>query len=154
MPNNPYAAPAAALDDASAAAGAIYSPNQIAAGTLLGGPIAAIFFLRANFNQLNAFEAARSTLVWGSAIVMALFALAFVLPDDFPGLPFSVAAAFGARATAEKLQLTKEAIASSATHRFQSNWKVFGVGLLSIAISVAVVLGVLFALSALVLVSL
>ena len=120
----------------------LYSPEQVAFGVFLGGPVGLIYFLRANFRALGNDAAASKTVIYGLLALSGGLAVALILPDNFPGVVFSIIYIFAARTVAEKHQKTKKAIADSPEYGFQSSWKVFGLALLCL---VGTVLG-LFAL--------
>ncbi|MPW29178.1 hypothetical protein F9L16_09225 [Agarivorans sp. B2Z047] len=119
---------------------AIYSPTQAACGALLGGPIGLIYFLMANFGALENDNARRKTLYSGIVLIIAQLFLLPILPENFPSTPFAVVYIITARMIAEKYQLTKSDIADSEQYRFHSNWKVFGLSLLCLLGSMAVIM--------------
>jgi len=116
--------------EAAAGSSSLYTPLQIRAGSFLGGPIAAVYFLRKNFRVLDKVPEARTTLVWGVAFVVGLLVLVPVLPDHFPNYVIPLFYSFAAGSMAEKWQLQKQAIVDSGRYQFQSNWRVFGLALL------------------------
>lgn len=131
-PHNPYATPAAPLaPESSAMTVRLYSPAQAAWGAFLGGPVGVVYFLQANFAALGDLVRQRQTVVWGAVAVVALTALILVLPDNVPNAPFTIAYVLVAKQVAETRQMTKQAILDSPRHDFHSNWRVFGMGLLS-----------------------
>jgi hypothetical protein len=134
MVHNPYSPPAADLGTPAFAGGEpvrIYSPTQAACGALVGGPVGLIYFLYANFGVLGNAEAQRKTVAWGVVLIVALVIILPLLPDKVPSTPFTIAYMFMAQQVAVKHQMTKEAIIASPQHEFQSNWRVFGLGLLT-----------------------
>jgi hypothetical protein len=149
MTENPYAAPSAAV-----LAGRIgepirlYSPTQVACGTI-GGPVGLIYFLKANFSALGNDAAARKTLIFGALLILCLVALLPFLPEKVPNSPFTIAYILIARGVAQKYQMTKQTISDSPRYDFQSNWRVFGLGLLCLVGSVAVIMGPLMLLAVL-----
>jgi hypothetical protein len=144
MTENPYAAPNAALTDSPGEAAGppirMYSPTQVACGTL-GGPIGLIHFLHANFVALGQARRARLTLVYGALGLLGLLILLPILPDKFPSSPFTIAYILIARQVAENMQMTKAAIAASPHHTFHSGWRVFGLGMLCLLASLLVLGG-------------
>ncbi|GAB2801210.1 hypothetical protein [Dyella kyungheensis] len=152
MSDNMYVAPQAALEEAGSATGALYSPMQASAGAFLGGPVGLIYFLYRNFVVLGKKSEARTALMLGAALIVALWVILPILPQKMSGVPFTVAYLVTARLVVEKYQLTKQAIASSTQYTFQSNWNVFGMGLLCLLGSLALIIGpyvVLYALGVL-----
>lgn len=129
--DNPYAAPNARLDAAGTGAVVpLYSPGQVAAAGFLGGPVGLIWFLKANFAALGNVRLERKTVVLGIVLLVALVAIMPFLPEQLPGVVFTVLYVFIGRYVAEKYQMRKEAIAESERFTFHSNWRVFGIGLL------------------------
>jgi hypothetical protein len=153
-PQNPYAPPSSAIGDSEPKAATppnakLYTPAQIRFGSFLGGPIAAAYLLRENFLVLDRGPEARTTVVWGVVFVAGLMALLPFLPTRFPNLIVPLLYSFAAGSVADKWQLQKQAIVDSGKYQIQSNWRVFGMALLSmIAFMLIVVLGI-FCLAAL-----
>jgi hypothetical protein len=149
MSHNPYAAPAATLDQTASTTAVLYSPNQAAFGAFLGGPLGLIYFLRQNFVALGNKSAARTCLIFGALLIAILLIVLPLLPDKFPSTPITVVYIVIARSVAEKYQVSKQAIAESSQYSFKSNWNVFGMGLLCLLGSAIVIIGPLLALRAL-----
>jgi hypothetical protein len=123
----------------------IYSPNQVAFGSFVGGPLAAMFVLWSNFRALGNDLGARQTLIWGALFVLLLLIVLSFLPDRFPGqMGIPVAYTVAARSFAEKYQLSKSAIQESEQYAFQSNWNVFGISLATMVGSLIALFTVLF----------
>jgi len=146
MSHNPYATPNSDLIATPASATHLYSPAQAACGALLGGPVGLIYFLRANFKALGNERLEKNTLIYGCILVVALVVALPLLPDKFPSAPFTVGYVVAARQIAEKFQMTKQAILNSSQYGFHSNWRVFGIGLLTLVGSAVVVAGPLLIL--------
>lgn len=130
---------------AEAGSARIYSPNQVFGGSFWGGPIAAVYFLWKNYIALGKLEEARNCLLYGSIFVfVAMVGMPFV-PESVPNLVIPLAYSFSAKQLALSTQLDKKQIAESEIYSFQSSWKVFGIGtmtlLISLAFLVLVVLG-------------
>ena len=147
MSHSPYSPPAASLAFAPSKPVPLYSPTQAAMGALLGGPVGLVYFLRSNFVALGNLSAARKCLWAGALIVVALVVILPLLPEKFPSSPFNLAYIFAARGVTERFQLNKAAIASSPEYAFQSNWRVFGLGLLCLVGSVVAIGGPIMALT-------
>jgi hypothetical protein len=149
MSHNPYAAPAATLDHTASTTVALYSPAQAATGAFLGGPVGLIYFLRQNFLTLGNKSAARTCLILGALLIAIILIVLPFLPAKFPSSPITLVYIVIARYVAEKYQATKQAITESPEYTFQSNWTVFGMGLLCLLASVMVIIGPYLALHAL-----
>ena len=89
------------------AASKLYTPQQIRAGSFLGGPIAAVFFLRENFRVLDMVAEAGATLIWGAAFVVGLMILLPFLPDHFPSYVISLTYSFEGRVRGLQMATTK-----------------------------------------------
>lgn len=146
MTDNPYAAPkAAGTPAATEQTIRLYSPTQVACGTL-GGPVGLVYFLSANFSAMGNSHLARRTILLGIVFIAALLVILPLLPAKTPSAPFTVAYILVARYVSEKFQMTKQAIADSPRHDFHSNWRVLGLALPCLAGSflvIAVPLGLL-----------
>jgi hypothetical protein len=102
----------------------IYSPAQVFAGSMLGGPVALVYFLRVNFQKLGNAKGMKHTVLWGAVFNLAVLAAIPFLPQKFPKYIFPLAYSLAARSIVESRQLSKEAIANSTQFRFRSNWAV------------------------------
>jgi len=123
----------------------VYSPTQVACGTI-GGPVGLIYFLMCNFKALGQEERKNATLFLGFILIVVLIVAIPFLPEKIPSTPFTIAYIVIARQVAEKYQMTKADIKNSALYDFHSNWRVFGFGLLCLAASAAVIMGPLMLL--------
>jgi len=145
---NPYAAPnSVVLDISTGEPVRLYSPTQVACGTI-GGPVGLVYFLWANFSALGDDTGARKTLIYGAFFILCLIVLIPFLPENFPNSPFTIAYILIARKVAQKYQMTKQGISDSQHYDFQSNWRVLGFGLLCLVGSAILVLGPLLLLAA------
>jgi len=107
----------------------IYSPNQVLAASLLGGPIAMVYVLWKNFQTLENPHGMQQILFWGSIFVIALLLFSPLLPNNWVGFVIPLAYPLAARSLAESFQMSKQAIADSQTHEFQSVWNVITVSI-------------------------
>lgn len=137
--DNPYAAPRADLETLGDIP--IYSPRQVMTGAFLGGPVGLIWFLRANFLTLGDDRLARNSLIFGAILILALLLILPMLPPKFPSQPITLAYMIAGQQIAIKLQMTREAISTSTRFTFQSNWRVVGLGLLCLVVSVILLVG-------------
>lgn len=135
---NPYETPNSELQN-SAKTISVYSPVQAACGTI-GGPVGLIYFLRANFVALGNKSAATKTVIFGSIFILAIIISFPFLPDNFSGLPFTIAYIVIAKQVAEKFQLSKQAITESTIYKFHSNWRVVGMGIICLIGSILVLI--------------
>jgi hypothetical protein len=151
MNENPYAAPGSVITATPRTGESIrlYSPTQVACGTLISEPIGLIYFLSVNFSALKNDRLQKKTYIYGALLIIGLLILLPFLPNKFPGSPFTIAYMYIARHIAQTYQMAKQAITDSAQYDFQSNWRVFGFGLLCLVGSIIVILGPLMLLAAL-----
>lgn len=125
----------------------VYSPAQAALGAFLGGPLASFYFIQHNFSILRDEESARKTILYGTLTVSVLLAALPFLPDKFPNFLIPCITIFATRYFIEKFQFSKEDITTNDAIGFQSNWRVFFIGLFSLAIFTIIAIGVIFGLS-------
>lgn len=143
---DPYAPPGATIGGDHVRS-PLYSPLQVAAGAFVGGPVGLAYFLWSNFRALGKHDAARWTAIAGALLMVLLCLLLPVLPERMPSWPVTLLYMVTGRYVAERFQLTKDAIAVSADHDFQSSWKVFGIGVLCLIASLVLLIGPLVALA-------
>lgn len=110
----------------------LYSPQQAGLAALFGGPMAAIYVLQKNFQQLGDVDRQRTTIRIGAAIMIALLVAIGFLPPKFLGSGFAIGCAIAVSTLVKTLQMTKEDIASSGVYEFQSNWNVLAVAILAV----------------------
>jgi len=151
MTENPYTPPDAAVPTSpSVDIVKLYSPSQVFCGTLLGGPVGLIYFLRENFSALGDDSAMAKTVLYGGLLILGLLVIPLLLPKNFPSIMFVIAYIVTAESISEKYQKTKQEIIDSPQHDFHSNWRVIGFGLLCLAGSAIVLWGPILSLAALI----
>ena len=146
MTDNPYQVPSAEVRDITQGTIRVYSPTQVACGTI-GGPVGLIYFLKANFDALGNKSAARKTVLLGIILIIALVLIVPQLPNDSSSIPTTIAYIAIARFVATRYQLTKAAIELSDVYEFHSNWRVLGHALLCLLASAVAIMGPLFVLA-------
>lgn len=107
----------------------MYSPNQISLGTYLGGPFAAIYFLKRNFDALNKEDLSKKTMQIGILFSIIILATMPFIPENTPNLLIPMLYLIPVIIVVGKHQMKKEEIIESSEHDFQSNWKVFGMSI-------------------------
>ncbi len=146
MENDIYSTPESDIEaDSNTSPILLYSPTQVAMGTL-GGPVALIYFLMSNFDSLGQQQNKKKTLFLGIGLIIALLVIVPFLPANFPSTPFTVIYIIIARQVAEKYQMTKSAIFYSEIYDYHSNWRVLIYGLLCMLGSAIVIMGPLMLL--------
>lgn len=127
--------------ESQAARQPLYTPRQVYTGSMLGGPFAAVYFVWKNFKTLADERRSRRTLVLGGTL-SALFLLVLpLLPEKTPNMVIPIAYSGFAFYMVKTFQQTKEQIARSEAFTFQSNWRVVGVSLLSVALCLPLAFG-------------
>jgi hypothetical protein len=114
--------------------GVVYSPNQAALGTFLGGPFASLYFLKTNFEVLGSENSKKNTIALGGIIIFSMLLIFPFLPDNFPNMVIPLLTLIITRVLVEKLQFTKEDIELSEGLKYQSNWKVLGTSIVCFAL--------------------
>ncbi|HEV8331697.1 MAG TPA: hypothetical protein VGQ22_09795 [Steroidobacteraceae bacterium] len=100
----------------------------------IGGPIAAVYVLRTNFEEMGRQADARWALIYGLAFIAALFAILPFLPEKFPNVAIPVGYSVAVGQIVEYKQLSKNAIRQSGHYEFQSNWRVMTVSAVSLVL--------------------
>ena len=156
MTENPYTPPQAELEAPASAYSKphgvplkMYSPGQIRVGTFCGGPLAAIYFLKSNFDEMQEERLSKRTLLLGFGFCIFLLVLSLFLPKAFPKVAIPITYSYLAGHLAETYQMNKTAIIESDHFSTQSNWKVAGVSLIALVAFLIVMVAVLLALNSL-----
>ncbi|MGO3346386.1 MAG: hypothetical protein ACTIM4_14110 [Marinomonas sp.] len=121
----------------------VLSPVQIAAGSFWGGPIATVYYLRKNYLLQGRNDYAQKTLVYGILFIIALLVVLPFIPDAFPGMVIPIAYCLAAKKIALKTQMSKTMIESSEGYTFESNWMIFGVGIVTLVAFLSIIIGYL-----------
>jgi hypothetical protein len=107
----------------------LYSLTQIALGTYLGGPLAAIYFLKGNFDVLGKEGMSKKTLQIGLAVSLILIIILPFLPEATPNTIIPMLYLIPVIMIVKKHQISKDVIIGSDEYDFQSSWKVFGMSI-------------------------
>jgi hypothetical protein len=132
----------------------IYTPNQVALGSYLGGPLAAIYFLKGNFDTLGKDALSKKTILIGTLISIVLLSLMPFIPESTPNSLIPLLYLIPAIIVVKKFQLSKQEIFESPEFSFQSNWKVFGMSLAWLFAFLVVAMGFMFVLESVGIISL
>lgn len=123
----------------------LYSPTQVGLGAFFGGPFAAIYFLKGNFDALQEFEFSRRVAIIGAVACVVMLAVIPFLPDNVPNNLFPLFYLIPTVLTVKKYHPTKKEIQASERYSFQSSWKVLGLSIMwtfvFFFVSLAVALG-------------
>ena len=88
-----------------------------------------VYVLWKNFQTLENPHGMQQILFWGSIFVIALLLFSPLLPNNWVGFVIPLAYPLAAWSLAESFQMSKQAIADSQTHEFQSVWNVITVSI-------------------------
>ena len=148
---NPYAAPKSDIARAPEKSGPevkkVFSPGQGSVGTFLGGPLAGVYFIRANFLAKGDSKRALLATIWGIVVCAGILLALPFLPEKMPGFIVPLAYTITARLIIERAQFTKAQIVDSDTLTFHSNWRVAAVAALGLLIFGVVGVGIFFLVS-------
>jgi hypothetical protein len=140
---NPYAPPAA--DSNAIASVKLYSPGQVAWASFLGTPVAGCVLLAINFQRFGQITAANLALVTGFIGTIVVFAIAFVLPDNFPNLVLPLAYTFGMYQGAKQWQGETYQHRLANGDRKASGWAATGISIVCLICITLVLFAVLLA---------
>ena len=146
-PLNPFQPPKSELEVVSAnAPKRMFSPNQALGAAFLGGPFAATYVIRANYEAMGNTRAALRTLLIGGALSLLLIGTLPFIPSGVPNQVLPLAYSFTTRYVVQSFQMSKTKIASTEGVTFQPNGRVVAIGLVGLVaflvLALAVVLGV------------
>lgn len=128
---------------------AMYSPNQLIIGTYIGGPLAAMYFLKSNFEGLGRMELAKKTLLLGLLVALLVFAIMPFVPESPLSGLIPILYLVPVYFIVKKHQLSKPEISESKEYIFQSNWKVAGMTIVWMIVSMIVGIAIMFAFASL-----
>lgn len=106
----------------------MYTPAQLVLGTLLAGPMAAVYFLKSNFDVRGRQELSQMTLVIGSVLCIFLVLVTPFLPNTIPNWLIPMFYTIPTALFVKKNQLTKAQIQNSEKYEIQPDSKVLQMG--------------------------
>ena len=125
----------------------LFTPNQIFACTFFGGPMAMIYALWKNFQELERPRDAQQILFWGALFVVALLLFSpFIL--DWAEIAIPIGYSIAARSIAANHQMRKEDILNSQTYEPQPIVNVAAIAIVFFLAFVFVTFSFIFALVA------
>ena len=150
---NPYAAPTSKTHDVPSTAEGekrkLFSPTQGGVGAFFFGPLTALYLVQSNFGAMALYEKRTKTITYGAIFIAAFLLLSPFLPEKIPGFAIGLVYMYITHAVIEKQQMGKQKIVDSDMYEFQSNWLVFGIGLLGLLILTVMLMIILMVYSAL-----
>ncbi len=124
----------------------LFSPTQIAVATLIGGPLAAVYTIKENYRAMNLPELHKASMIYGILLTVLIFAIGWFLPENFPAIVFNVIYVVAIRYWVEKKQISREQIEQEEQLDFQSNGQVFGISIVALFTTLAVIFGIVMSL--------
>ena len=126
----------------------LYSKRAIGGATFLGGPIAAGYLIRENYQELKEPDKGRQVFIYSLVFTFVLFGGMFLIPenilDSIPNLLIPIIYTALISLYVERIQgkiLDKHKVLGNA---FQSGWKAAGIGFVSLLIIGLVLIGFFF----------
>lgn len=110
----------------------LHTPLQMFVGSYWGGPLYAVYAIRKNFISLGDEKKAADSLKYGAAFILLLLAVMPFIPDSLPNMVIPVIYCVLGKLLVEKYHLKKDAINQSVDFVYESNWKIFGLGLITL----------------------
>ena len=106
----------------------IYSPLQIFFGSIFFGPLAMLYFLWKNFQNMQLFTEARKVMFYGSIFVVVLATCLKLSPSSMSSLIIGLIVPFfyslAALQIATSMQATKKDIKANTNWCMQSLWNI------------------------------
>lgn len=126
----------------------LYTPRQVIIGTFLGGPVAATYFIKQNYDAVSDASLSSKTIAIGGIFSLALLLVLPFIPEWVPGvavyMPYFVFVAI----FANKKLLSKDAIINSDEYEPQSSIKTFFFAVLIMAFYMVMIVGYMLGLKA------
>lgn len=138
--NNPFQTPEADLVNTPDATPPLYSLPAVGLATFFGTSLAGAYVLAHNLRQYGLHKELRQTWWLAIGIFVAITALGFLLPENVPGIAFTVVQVIAMNQYAKSVLGSRLQQHAAAQGPLYSNWRAVGIGLLFIlAILVVVV---------------
>lgn len=110
-----------------------YTKGQILLGTFIGGPLAAIYFLKKNFDAMGDANQSQKTVKIGLILLVFLLVILPLLPEAIPSVAYSVAYAAATHTIYAHHQQT-----FLKNHPRFSHWNTAGVAIAAIIIFMSI----------------
>jgi hypothetical protein len=119
----------------------LYSVGQITLAAFLGSPFPGFWMASRNFKALGRTKESRRSLVWGTGLTLACFIIAVVLPESFPAIAVSLPFVIATRSMAKQWFGHDLTAHFAAGGRIGSWWIRILVGVVSLVLILAVIVG-------------
>lgn len=147
--DNPFQTPASVLQDAATTTTGepLYRLAAVGIATFFGTPIAGAWVMAQNLKALNRGHEARKAWVIGICFTLGIFVFGYFLPDNISGTPIGIATLVGMYQFAKQSfgAALDQHLADGGTWR--SNWRAFGVSLLILLATLALLFAGSFVLA-------
>jgi len=120
----------------------MYSPGQATLAAFLGGPVSGAWLLSRNYKRLRQPGHARAALIAGIVATIALLAVAYLVPENFPNAPFAIVGVVLVHHFAKHYQGSAFEDHQRTGGKRASSWKAVGVGSIGFAATIGVILAV------------
>ncbi|MCH1918543.1 hypothetical protein L9G15_03740 [Shewanella sp. A3A] len=124
----------------------LFSPTQIAVATFIGGPLAAVYTIKENYRAMNLPELHKASMIYGLLLTVLIFTIIWFLPENFPTIALNLLYIVAVRYWVEKKQISREQIEQAEQFDFQSNGQVFGISIVAMFATLAVIFGIVMSL--------
>lgn len=124
----------------------LYTPRQVITGTIFGGPIAATYFIKQNYDAVVDTSLSSKTLMVGVIFSLVLLLVLPFIPEWVPGVVVYMPYLIFVGVFANKHLLSKDIIINSDEYMPQSSIKVLLIALLILAFNIVLIGGYMLAL--------
>lgn len=125
-----------------------FTAKAIGIATFIGGPVAAGYLIRENYNSLNEPEKGKKALVIGIIATVLIFTIIFSIPeriiDKIPNFIIPAVYTGGVYLIIEKIHGSILKKHEELNNVFYSGWKAAGVGLISLIIITICIFGYIY----------
>ncbi len=126
------------------AAVALFTANQVGLATFLGTALGGGILIAVNESRIGRKQAAWTVLILSTLASAAMLGIAFILPENFPAFPLSIAPVFVMRAIVQKRQQDLLNAHVGAGGKSASTWAAAGIGLASLVAVLVPVFAIAF----------
>jgi len=122
----------------------IYKERAIWVGTFLGGPLVAGYLIAENFKVFNQPERVRTTWIYSIIATIVIFGGVFLIPDNvkIPNQIIPIIYSLIAYQIVQIYQKAKITTHINAGGQAYGWWRIIGIGLIGLTITVIVVFGI------------
>ncbi len=124
----------------------LYEDRQVWVGSMLGGPMAAGYFVAQNFRRLGESQKAKISVIVGFLVTVFVFGIGFVvpIPDKFPNMAFPLAYTVAAYVIVKTYQSERISKHIESGRQIESWWKTIGISIGILLLTVVPIMGLGF----------